>query len=69
MICLHQFANTAWFQKNANLRCDVNLAPSVGCVAQDDEDVGNEEVTPPTAEDDIGASREGSRTDAEAVQR
>ena len=45
-----------------------SLSPSTGCVAQD-EDVADDEVTPPTAEDDIGASREGSRTDAEAVQR
>lgn len=37
-----------------------------GCVAQEEEE---EEVPPPTTEDDIGASREGSRTDAETVER
>ena len=37
----------------------------VGCRAQEEE----EETLPPTVEDDLGASREGSRTDAEAVQR
>lgn len=36
-----------------------------GCMAQEEE----EESLPPTAEDDLGASREGSRTDAEAVER
>ena len=34
-----------------------------GCAAQEEEE------SLPTAEDDLGASREGSRTDAEAVQR
>lgn len=38
----------------------------VGCLAQEEEE---EEVSPPTAEDDLGASREGSRTDSEAVER
>lgn len=35
-----------------------------GCVAQEAE-----EEAPPTTDDDLGTSREGSRTDAEAVQR
>lgn len=35
-----------------------------GCVAQEEE-----EETLPTTDDDLGSSREGSRTDAEAVER
>ena len=41
-----------------------NLVFVLGCLAQDDD-----EELPPTADDDVGASREGSRTDAEAVER
>ena len=33
------------------------------------QEEGEEDSLPPTAEDDLGASREGSRTDAEAVER
>ena len=35
-----------------------------GCYAQEDED-----IPAPTADDDLGAHQEGSRTDAEAVER
>lgn len=38
--------------------------PASGCVAQEEE-----EEALPTADEDLGASREGSRTDAEAVER
>lgn len=40
---------------------------SIGCSAQEEEE--EEEVTLPTADEDLGTSREGSRTDAEAVER
>ncbi|XP_064401040.1 endoplasmin-like [Halichondria panicea] len=36
-----------------------------GCRAQEED----EDTPPPTADDDLGASRDGSRTDTEAVQR
>ena len=61
------FVSSVFFQKYVRSYNVISIFPlCIGCVAQDDE---TEEVTPPTAEDDIGASREGSRTDAEAVQR
>ncbi len=37
---------------------------TAGCSAQEDED-----TDVPTVNDDLGSSREGSRTDAEAVDR
>ncbi len=37
---------------------------TAGCSAQEDED-----TDAPTVNDDLGSSREGSRTDAEAVDR
>ena len=46
----------------------LGVAISAGCSAQE-EGEGDETPPPPTADDDIGASRDASRTDAEAVQR
>lgn len=44
--------------------CSSCVFAAAGCVAQEAD-----EEAPPTTDDDLGASREGSRTDAEAVQR
>ncbi len=37
-----------------------------GCLAQDD---AADDVPAPTADDDLGAHQEGSRTDSETVER
>lgn len=49
----------------------MRLALLLGCAADDASDQAEAaaEEDQPTVEDDLGASREGSRTDSEAVER